>query len=64
VKFLIAKKDLMKQRTGIIGVIMGLLLGVEWELVEWGADSPDHSPNKSPYSDITGMSISGLRGGI
>ena len=39
----------------IIAVIAGPLLGVDWQLVEWGESSPDVLPNRTPYSNISGM---------
>lgn len=38
-----------------IGAILGPLLGLDWQLVEWGPSSPDILPNKTPYSDVSGM---------
>ena len=46
----------------IIGAIAGPLLGVDWQLVEWGQSSPDVKSNKNPYADISGMSTNGLVG--
>ena len=46
----------------IIGSIAGPLLGVDWELVEWGPGTPENTPNKTPYSDISGMSTTALTG--
>ncbi len=39
----------------IIGAIVGPLMGVDWQLVEWGQSSPNVLPNKNPYADNSRM---------
>ena len=46
-----------------IGAILGPLLGLDWQLVEWGPSSPDVLPNKTPYSDVSGMKSNGAMTG-
>ena len=44
----------------IIGSIVGPLMGVDWQLIEWGQSTPDVQPNRNSYSDISGMNTNVL----